>query len=262
VCVVRLSNGGASPYLPDRQSAKRGNTLGHAVRFELPSGDVATWNALNLDAFPARTPDDFIAMVSAQRPELPGGNPNPARLLAFAAPRLPRAVIGLKAAATLAPAKSFATARFNGFHAYWLVDGEGRRQAFRFSWLPLAGLADIDPGDDAVLPPQYVVDEISQRVAAGPVAWRLVFQLAEDGDEIDDLTKRWPKSRPVIEAGELVIDRLHDDQELVDGMIFDPTRVPPGIECSADPLLHFRSESYAESHRRRTGESKPAIRPG
>src|SRR5204863_2686787 len=113
---------GSSPYLPDRASPKRGNTLGHGVRFELPSGDHTNWTSLNLAAFPPATPDDFLAMVSAQRAELPGGLPNPLRLLAFALPRGPRAIAGIKASATLAPPQSFATARFNGLHAYWLVD--------------------------------------------------------------------------------------------------------------------------------------------
>jgi catalase len=258
--VVRLSNGGASPYLPDRTGPKSGNTLGHAVRFELPSGDHATWNGLNLPAFPARTPDDFIAMVPTQRAELPGGLPNPLRIAAFLAPR-PHAVRGIQAGATLKPVKSFATARFNGFHAYYLVDADGRRRAFRFSWMPVAGIEDMDPADDVVLPPQYVVSEIKQRIAAGPVAWKLVFQMAGPDDEIDDLTRLWPQSREVVVAGELVVDRLHEDQELVDSYIFDPTRVPPGIELSDDPVLHFRSESYAESHRRRTRETRPSILP-
>ena len=260
-CVVRLSNGGASPYLPDRSGPKTGNPLGHAVRFELPSGDHCTWTALNLAAFPPHTPDDFIAMVTAQKPALPGGGANPLAMAAFALPR-PHTVRGIKAAATLKPPESFATARFNGFHSYWLVDGEGRRQAFRFHWMPVAGIRDFDPADDVVLPPQYVLDEIRQRVAAGPVAWRLVFQLAEPGDPIDDLTKQWPPSRRLLDAGELAVDRPHEDAALVEEQVFDPTRVPPGIACSDDPLLHFRSEAYAESHRRRLGESKPAIRPG
>ena len=259
--VVRVSNGGSSPYLPDRESAKRGNPLGLAVRFELQSGDYTTWTALSLAAFPPRTPDDFHAMVSAQRAELPGKQPNPLRLLAFIAPRARAALPGIRAAATLAPPKSFATTRFNGFHAYYLVDADGRRRAFRFRWLPAAGIAEIDPADDRVLPPQYLVSEIKQRVAAAPVSWSLVFQLAEPGDPVDDLTRLWPEDRPQVVAGELVIDRLHEDQILVDGWVFDPTRMPPGIELSDDPLLHFRSEAYAESHRRRTSESRPAILP-
>jgi catalase len=258
--VVRTSNGGASPYLADREGPKRGNPLGLGVRFELPSGDITTWTALNLAAFPPTTPDDFGAMVSAQRAELPGGLPNPLRLAAFIAPR-PRAIAGIKAAATLAPPLSFATARFNGFHAYYLVDGDGRRRAFRFRWMPTAGIANFDPADDKILPPQYVVSEIKQRVAAGPVSWKLVFQLAGPDDPTDDLTRLWPEDRELVEAGELVIDRLHEDQDLVDTYVFDPTNMPPGIELSDDPLLHFRSEAYAESHRRRTSESRPTILP-
>ncbi|HWC27235.1 MAG TPA: catalase family peroxidase [Solirubrobacteraceae bacterium] len=259
--VVRLSNGGSSPYLADRVSGKRGNPLGLGVRFELPSGDHSTWTALNLAAFPPHTPDDFHRMVTDTRAALPGGAPHPLRMLAFIAPRIPWTLPGIKAAAELAPPVSFATARFNGFHAYHLVDAEGRRRAFRFRWMPVAGVKNMDPADDTLLPPQYVISEIKQRVARGPVAWRLVFQLAAEGDPVDDLTRRWPESRPLVVAGELEIDRLHEDQELVEGWVFDPTRMPAGIELSDDPLLHFRSEAYWESHRRRIAEDKPAIRP-
>jgi len=259
--VVRLSNGGSSPYLADRVSAKRGNPLGLGVRFMLPSGDHTSWTSLNLDAFPPHTPDDFLTMVTNTRASLPGGSPNPLAMLTFIAPRMPWVLPGIKAAAQLAPPLSFATARFKGFHAYHLVDAEGRRRAFRFRWLPVAGVASIDPSQDTMLPPQYVVDEISQRVDRGPVAWKLVFQMAQEGDTTDDLTRQWPESRPKVVAGELVIDRLHEDQDLVEEWVMDPTRMPPGIELSDDPLLHFRSEAYWESHRRRTGETKPAIRP-
>ncbi len=258
--VVRLSNGGSSPYLPDRVSAKRGNTLGMAVRFELPSGDHSTWTALSVTDFAARDADDFRALVSAQRPELPGAQPNPLRFVAFLA-RHPHCFPGVKAAGSLVPPESFATTRFNGLHAYYLVDGDGRRRAFRFRWVPVAGERAFDPADDVAVPPQYVVSEIKQRVAQAPVTWRLVFQLARPGDPVDDLTKQWPESREQVVAGELVAERLHEDQELVEGWIFDPTRMPPGIELSDDPVLHFRSEAYAESHRRRLGERKPAIKP-
>jgi hypothetical protein len=40
-------------------------------------------------------------------------------------------------------------------------------------------------------------------------------------------------------------------------MVFDPTNVPPGIACSGDPLLAYRSLIYQESRARRTSETKP-----
>ncbi|HUR85766.1 MAG TPA: catalase family peroxidase [Solirubrobacteraceae bacterium] len=258
--VLRLSNGGSSPYLPDRVSAKRGNTVGMGVRFELPSGDHSTWTALSTAEFAARNADDFVALASAQRPELPGAQPNPLRIAAFLA-RHPHCFPGIKAAAALTPPESFATTAFHGLHAFYLVDADGRRRAFRYRWVPVAGERAMDPADDVALPPQYLVSEIKQRVEQAPVAWRLVFQLARPDDPVDDLTKQWPENREQVVAGELVAERLHEDQQRVEGWIFDPTRMPPGIELSDDPVLHFRSEAYAESHRRRLGERKPAIKP-
>jgi catalase len=119
----------------------------------------------------------------------------------------------------------------------------------------------MSAADDKLLPPQYLLSEIRRRVARGPVAWDLVFQLAEPGDPTDDLTRRWPKERPLVTAGRLELDRIHEDPVALDGLVFDPTVVPPGIELSNDPVLHFRSEAYAASHERRSSETKPAITP-
>lgn len=259
--VVRLSNGGASPYLADRQNAKTGNPLGIGVRFELPSGANTTWTALSLTAFPPRVPDDFLAMVEATRPGPPLGTPNPLKIAAFVA-RRPYALAGVKDAATLKPTKSWATTEFNGMHAYWLIDADGHRQAFRFRWLPLDGVVAFDPADDSITPPQYLVSEMRERIAHGPVAWDLVFQLADPGDPTHDLTHIWPDDRRRITAGRLTIDRLHEDPDTVESWVFDPMNVAPGIEPSDDPVLHFRAEAYAESHRRRTSERKPTITPG
>jgi catalase len=258
--VVRLSNGGSSPYLADRQNGKTGNPLGISVRFELPSGATCHWTGLSLTVFAPRTPDGFLAMVEAQRPVLPGNTPNPLKMAAFVA-RHPYAFPGIKNAATLQATKSWATTRFNGMHAYWLVDAAGNRRAFRFRWMPVAGSVPFDPTDDRILPPQYLVGEICERIERAPVAWDLVFQLAEPGDPTADMTKLWPEDRPLVAAGRLTIDRLHEDQALVEGLVYDPMDVPPGIEPSDDPVLHFRSEAYAESKRRRANEDKPAIKP-
>ncbi|MCW7946480.1 catalase [Streptomyces hygroscopicus] len=257
--VVRLSNATGSPYAPDRASGSRGAVLGLAVRFALPSGSHATWGAPNISAFPAGTAEEFIGITTAQR----RGRlalPNPGRLLKYVAGHR-HAVPGLKAIAGLPATESFATTPFHGLHAYFLVDAEGRRRAFRYRWVPEAGEAAIRPEHDRLLPPQYLISEIKQRVEQAPAAWRLVFQMAAPEDPTDDVTRQWPDDRETVTAGRLVVDRLHEDQEHVEGLVFDPTNVPPGIEPSNDPVLHFRSQVYAESHRRRSQEDKPRIKP-
>ena len=256
---VRLSNGSGSPYSVDRTSIKAGATLGLAIRFALASGESAEWAGLNIQDFPARVPDDFAGLAGAQKKNRKG-KPNPLRLVFFIATH-PHCLKGLLAILKVPTSQSFATNRFNGLHAYHLVDADGTRRAFRYRWIPHAEPAGITPAEDKLLPPQYLISEIKLRLAQAPVAWDLVFQMAEPGDPTDDMTKHWPEQRRQVTAGRLVVDRVHEDQGLVERSMFDPTRQPPGIELSDDPVLHFRSESYVESQKRRLAEIKPAVKP-
>ena len=51
-----------------------------------------------------------------------------------------------------------------------------------------------------------------------------------------------------VEVTGLAFDRERDG----DVLVFDPTRVPDGIELTADPILHARSGAYRVSVARRT----------
>jgi catalase len=254
--VVRLSNGAGSPYAPDLQSAHHGATLGLGIEFALPSGGRSTWAAPNLTAFPAATPEEFVAATTAQRRNS-RGRINALRMLCFVA-RHRRAVLGLRALIGHPPIRSFAAADFHGLHAYHLVGHQGRRQAFRYHWMStLQGDRNVTKEEAALWPPQFLVEEMRQRVARTPVTWELMFELAQDGDPTHDQTLRWPASRQRIHAGTLTLTAEHPDQDAVEGMVFDPTGVPPGIECSDDPLLAFRSAVYGASHAARTRETRP-----
>jgi catalase len=254
--VVRLSNGAGSPYAADLGSPRRGATLGLGVEFALPSGGRTTWGAPNMTAFPARTPEEFVAVTTAQRRD-GRGRPNPLRLLAFVL-RHPRTVPGLKELVGHPPIRSFAAADFHGLHAYYLVDAQGRRRAFRYHWMStMEDDRTVTEQEAALWPPQFLVEEMRQRVARGPVGWDLKFQLAEDGDPTHDQLLAWPASRPTLHAGTLTLTDEHPDQDVIEGMVFDPTNVPAGVECSDDPLLTFRSKVYGASHAARTRETKP-----
>ncbi len=166
---ARLSNGSGSPYAVDRSSVKVGATLGLAVRFALPSGDSAEWAALNIDDFPARIPEDFERVAGAQKKDRMG-KPNPLRLVAFIATHR-HTLPGLLAILRVPTSKSFATNRFNGLHAYLLVDADGTRRPFRYRWIPRtepAG-AGITREEDRLLPPQYLISEIKLRVGQARV---------------------------------------------------------------------------------------------
>ena len=256
--VVRLSNGAGSPCAADLTSPRRGGTLGLGIEFALPSGGRTTWGAPNLTAFPAATPKEFVAVTTAQRRNS-RGRINLLRMLCFVA-RHRRAVPGLRSLIGHPPIRSFAAADFHGLHAYHLVGPQGRRQAFRYHWIStLQDDRNVTKQEAARWPTQFLVEEMRQRLARTPVTWKLMFELAQDGDPTHDQTLRWPASRERIHAGTLTLTAEHPDQDVVEGMVFDPTGVPPGIECSDDPLLAFRSAVYGASHAARTRETKPVL---
>jgi catalase len=212
---------------------------------------------ISIPRFPPRGPEDFIGFVSAARPGPVAGR-DPVRLGAFLALH-PSALPGVAAIANAPAPDSFATAEYHGLNAYYAVDEQGVRRAFRYRWAPVEERRALSREDDHVLPPQYLISEMKRRLERAPAVWKLVFQLAGREDPVDDMTKVWPEDRRQVEIGRLVIDRVHEDQEQVDDSVFDPTNVPPGIEISDDPILKFRSEVYRESKARRAAEGKPAI---
>jgi catalase len=255
--IVRLSNAAGSPYEPDLSSPRRGVTLGLAIAFQLASGAQATWAAANISSYAARTGQEFLPFITAVRPGMFTHQPNPFRLLAYLI-RHRYAIPGLITVFTHPPVRSFAATQFNGLHAYYLVAANGARQAFRYHWVPtIQGQRYVTKSNAALWPPQYLAEEMRQRLTKGPVQWDLVFDLAEAGDPTHDQTLRWPASCPTIKAGVLTITEEHSDQDVVERMIFDPTNTPPGIECSDDPILTYRSQVYRESHARRTRETRP-----
>ncbi|HEY2899745.1 MAG TPA: catalase family peroxidase [Polyangia bacterium] len=250
---IRLSNAAGNPFAPDRQSSSTGRALGLGVRFGLPSGAVASWAAVNIPAFPARTPEDFLRITAAQKPFL-SLQPNPFKIIAYLLTR-PQVLPTIKAIAKMKPARSFGCTRFNGIHTYFLVSGKADRQAIRYAWLPRAGIDSVPPSESGDLPPQYLLEEMRQRLSRGPVQWDLQFQFPEASDSLVDASRAWPAERQTILAGTLTVTAVEPDQKAADGLVFDPTGVVPGLEMSDDPLLRFRSAVYSESYRRRSQET-------
>ena len=111
---------------------------------------------------------------------------------------------------------------------------------------------DLDDAASKAKSPNYLFDELPQRVAAGPIGFRIVVQLAEDGDATNDATIRWPETRPIAEFGTLTLNAVVADNAAEQKqIIFDPIPRLDGIEPSDDPLLELRAAIYLISGRRR-----------
>ena len=121
----------------------------------------------------------------------------------------------------------------------------------------MAGNEYLDDAGAAAMRAGFLMDEIQQRVAKSPVKFRIVVQLADEGDVTDDATVRWPESRSQIAFGEIAMNAVAPDNAAAQQqIIFDPIPRVDGIEAAADPLFEPRANVYLMAGRRRRSAGK------
>ena len=224
-----------------------------AVKIEVAGGKPADILANTVEGFIARTPEEFLAFLEAQLPDPATGTPSPDAVPRFLESHpAAKAFIGRLMARPI-PA-SYGLATYHAGNALRFTAADGSSRFGRYHWVPEAGESFLSPEAGAQRGPNFLREELAERLAHGPVAFRLTLQLAAAGDPADDPTALWPADRPVAELGRLEIASISptsaaDEQRL----IFDPANVPDGIELSADPILLARSPAYAVSYGRRHG---------
>ena len=122
--------------------------------------------------------------------------------------------------------------------------------------LPVAGEKYLDETAVKEKGPEYLQDEIKDRIGSGsPAEFKVVAQIGEEGDVTDDVTVHWPEDRRIVELGTVKLDSLvKDDAKLQKQIIFDPIARVGGIEPSNDPLLEMRAAVYLISGKERRAD--------
>jgi catalase len=244
---VRFSNFAGIPTVADNDPQGAG-PRGFAVRFHLAEHVHTDIVAHSVDAFPVRTGEGLLAFLNALIATDPSGpHPNAIERFLGAHPAAANFVQMPKPIPT-----SFATESFFAVSAVRFTNAGGTTRYGRYRMLPAAGDEYLDAAAAAARNPNFLVDEIAERVNREPVRFRFVVQLAEDGDTADDATVRWPEERPQRALGEVSLTEVApnnagEQQQL----IFDPIPRVDGIEASADPLFEPRANVYLLSGRRR-----------
>lgn len=221
------------------------NPRGLAIRFHLDEHVHTDIVSHSTDGFPARTGQEFLDLLRAQA----AGDPaaflatHPAAL-AFAQTPKP------------SPA-SFATEAYFAVTAFRFTNQRGVARYGRYRMVPQAGVEHLDAATAGSRDANYLFDEITRRIAAGPIRFDSHVQIAKDGDIVDDATIHWPAGRPSIRFGSFALTATAPDDELYRRMIFDPVPRVDGIEPSADPLLELRAAIYLLSGRRRRQAEAP-----
>jgi catalase len=232
----------------------------HGLGIRIATPDGQEWRSAMIDppVFAVSTPQGFYELLLASKSKDANAMKN------FVAAHPEFAAFGDWA--KNAPwTDSYAEDRFNSLNSFVFVDNSGAEHAVRWSLLPAAQPVAISQDELAKRGPDFLEQEITERVAGGPQRWTMVVTIANPGDPTADPSKAWPGDRRTIEVGTLSVRQIYPEP---DGpcrdINFDPTVLPTGIRVSDDPFPAARSAAYARSYDLRTAEAKdyPRIATG
>jgi catalase len=246
--VIRFSYGSGDPDVADGTPGTRAM----ATKFQLPEGKNTDLLALSIEGFPARTPEEFLAFLQAQRPDPVSGKPVPDAVPRFLQSH-PAARTFLDRLMQKPIPTSYGQSCYFGEHAFLFTSADGTSRFGRYRWISEAPEAYLSPADASKRSPNFLREELEKRLQRAPVVFRLVLQVAEKGDPTNDITALWPADRSLVELGRLEITAISptgaDDERRI---IFDPTNLTDGIELSDDPILLVRSAAYSISYDHRS----------
>lgn len=244
---VRFSDFAGVPAVPDNDP-QGASPRGCAIRFHLAEHAHTDIVAHSVDTFPARTTEEFLDFLNALIATDPAG-PHPNAIERFLGSH-PAALAFVQAPKPIPT--SFAKESFFAVSAFKFTNANGVSRYGRYRILPVAGNEYLDAAGAAAQSPNFLFDEIQERVAKGAVKFRIAVQLAKDGDTTDDATVRWPEDRPQLTFGEISLKEITpNNASEQQQIIFDPIPRVGGIEASADPLFEPRANVYRMSGRRR-----------
>lgn len=253
----RLSIAGADPHAPDAMARVRSMAL------QLTGMDGQQWRTA-MNSFPffvVATPQGFYDQAVASRPDPATGKPDPAKMAELL--RKHPEIAKFQQWAKTAPwSNSWANTQFNGVNAFRFIDAAGHASFVRWSMRPQLPFAAMDPAQRKDAEADYLTDDLSARLARGPLRWDMVVTVAAAADPIDDPSQPWPQNRRQVVAGTLELDASHPQSTgACRDINYDPTVLPDGIALSDDPVLAARAAVYSQSYNRREDEIARGLAP-
>lgn len=235
---VRLSDTTGLPDIPDADP--NASPHGLAIKFTLPDGSEMDLVTHSFNGFPAANAAEFGDFLKAVAASGPGAaKPTPIEKYLQAHPNALPFVTQQNS-----PPESLATTTYFGVNAFAFVSPSGTKTIVRYRLVPQAGDKYLDASAAAKKAPDYLMEEIAQRVAKAPAKFDWFAQIAQPDDKPDDPSLPWPENRKLVKLGTLTITGMASDQEGSSrSLLFLPNNVPDGIE-PADPMIEVRSAAY------------------
>jgi catalase len=209
---------------------------------------------ISAPVFGASTPDQFLALIASRQPDPATKMADPAKVKAFNDAN-PEILLLPKFLASQPVPASYSSINYWGVHAFGLVNAAGATQYGKWIFEPVAGVQGLSDDEAKAKGPQFLFDDIRERVKDGKVAFNFNFELAQAGDKIDSATTPLPEGRKKVTLGQLKVTAVSPDGGgacLTTN--YDPNVLPKGVVPSADPMIAARAAPYGISLSRRLTE--------
>jgi catalase len=244
--VGRFNVGTADVHAQDATVRVRGMGL----QILEPGGEVWRMAMIDPPFFPVATPNAFYALLVASAAK----DPNAMKDFTAEHPEFWR----FGAWAQSAPwTGSYAEESYNSLDTFIFTTTSGATHAVRWSFQPAAAVVPVPPDELAKRGPDFLEEEIAQRVKLAPLQWTLAVTVANADDPTADPSRAWPKGRHTVDVGTLIVREIQPE---ADGpcrdINYDPTVLPSGVGISDDPFPAARSSAYRRSHDLRSAEVK------
>ena len=216
-----------------------------ALEFHLPDGSVQDMVMLDTPKIGAADPIAFREMIAAAKPDATTGRPDPGRLLHLVAAR-PDAFAPSNFQTASDPPYSYANSAYYSIHTFRFINAQDRIHFVRWRFIPRDGEKRVRPAEVAGVATDLLDERFRARLASGPVQWDMTVYLGEAGDATDNASIAWPEGRRHLKAGTLTISQvLSESAAECRKLNVNPLLVTDGIAPTDDPVLLFRSPTYA-----------------
>lgn len=245
--VARFSVGGGDPNASETEKGVRGM----ALELRLPGGGLQHMTMIDTPMFFAAVPRTFLEKFKSLKPDPATGKPDPKAVKAFAASHPESHAQGAFLSGHNPPA-SYASAAYFGVHTFKFIDRGGKTTLVRWRFVPQDGEKRLTDEEVKSKPPSFLEKTLIERTARGPIRWDMLLTIGKPGDPEDDPTLSWPADRKEVKVGTLKLSSAMSDKGgPCERINYDPLIMSEGVAPTNDPVLLFRSPSYAESFSKR-----------
>ena len=248
--IVRFSVGGGNPKAADNAKTQRNL----ALQFNLPNNEFWQMGNISAPVFGSATPDQLFGRLQSLQADPTTKMADPAKVKAFAEANPAVLLQGKYFASKPVPA-SYASTNYWGVHGFGFTNANNEKVWGKWIFEPVDGVQTLSDEDAKSKGPNFLFDELRQRVAAGKASFNFNLEIAQAGDVLDNATIPLPEGRKKITLGVLkVVSVSADSTGPCLNITFDPNIMPKGVEGAPDPMLRARTAPYAISLGRRITE--------